>query len=53
MPPANRSPNSERAAALAELSDSGSLDAVGAGEFDDRQRIPDAEVDRKLKELHS
>jgi len=40
-----------RAAALADLRDSGSLDAVGAGEFDDRQRIPDVEVDRKLAEL--
>jgi len=42
-----------RAAALAELRDSGALDAVGAAEFDDRQRIADAEVDRKVKELHS
>lgn len=40
-----------RAAALAELRESGSLDAVGAGEFDGRNAISDAEIDRHLTAL--
>ena len=40
-----------RAAALAELRAGGALDAVGAGEFDNRPQIGDAEIDRRLAAL--
>jgi phage shock protein A len=42
-----------RATALAELRESGSLDAVGAGEFDGHAAISDSEIDRRLTALGS